>query len=71
MVSGEAHARHIINTEWNRRRYHGKRNSNSGSWRRRKPDAQLIDRVFKAHFANPSLTADDAAVLEAPRGKWQ
>ena len=28
--------------------------------------AQLIDRVFKAHFENPSLTADDAAVLEAP-----
>ena len=31
--------------------------------------ARLIDRVFKAHFANPSLTADDAAVLEAPKGK--
>lgn len=31
--------------------------------------AQLIDRVFKAHFANPNLTADDAAVLEAPKGK--
>ena len=31
--------------------------------------AQLIDRVFKKHFANPSLTADDAAVLEAPKGK--
>ena len=31
--------------------------------------AQLIDRVFKAHFENPSLTADDAAVLEAPKGK--
>lgn len=31
--------------------------------------AQLIDRVFKAHFANPSLTADDAAVLEPPKGK--
>ena len=31
--------------------------------------AQLIDRAFKAHFENPSLTADDAAVLEAPKGK--
>lgn len=31
--------------------------------------AQLIDRVFKAHFANPNLTADDAAVLTAPKGK--
>ncbi|MBR3663383.1 MAG: hydrogenase expression/formation protein HypE [Desulfovibrio sp.] len=28
---------------------------------------QLIDRVFKAHFANPYFTADDAAVL--PMGK--
>ena len=25
--------------------------------------AELIDRVFKAHFSNPDLTADDAAVL--------
>jgi hydrogenase expression/formation protein HypE len=31
--------------------------------------SELIDRIFKAHFANPSLTADDAAVLEAPRGR--
>lgn len=31
--------------------------------------AELIDRVFKAHFDNPSLTADDAAVLEAPQGR--
>lgn len=31
--------------------------------------AELIDRVFKAQFANPSLTADDAAVLEAPQGR--
>lgn len=31
--------------------------------------AELIDRVFQAHFANPNLTADDAAVLAAPRGK--
>ena len=27
---------------------------------------QLIDQVFKAHFANPDLTADDAAVLNLP-----
>ena len=33
-----------------------------------KQTSELIDRVFKAHFANPSLTADDAAVLEAPKG---
>lgn len=31
--------------------------------------AQLIDRVFKAHFANPNLTADDAAVVPPPAGK--
>ena len=30
---------------------------------------ELIDEVFKAHFANPNLTADDAAVLPAPTGK--
>lgn len=29
----------------------------------------LIDEVFEAHFANPDLTADDAAVLPAPKGK--
>lgn len=34
-----------------------------------KQTSELIDRVFKAHFANPSLTADDAAVLEAPKGR--
>ncbi len=34
-----------------------------------KQTSELIDRVFKAYFANPSLTADDAAVLDAPRGK--
>lgn len=34
-----------------------------------KQTSELIDRIFKAHFANPFLTADDAAVLEAPRGK--
>lgn len=30
---------------------------------------QLIDRVFKAHFDNPALTADDAAVLTPPVGR--
>ncbi len=31
--------------------------------------AELIDKVFKAHFSNPNLTADDAAVLEPPKGR--
>ncbi|MCI8514942.1 MAG: hydrogenase expression/formation protein HypE [Lachnospiraceae bacterium] len=31
--------------------------------------SELIDRIFKAHFANPFLTADDAAVLPPPVGK--
>ena len=31
--------------------------------------SELIDEVFKAHFANPDLTADDAAVLVPPAGK--
>ena len=30
--------------------------------------SELIDEVFKAHFANPDLTADDAAVLVPPAG---
>lgn len=30
---------------------------------------ELIHRVFKAHFANPNLTADDAAVLVPPVGR--
>jgi hydrogenase expression/formation protein HypE len=30
--------------------------------------AELIDQVFKAHFDNPHLTADDAAVLPRPAG---
>ena len=34
-----------------------------------KQTSELIDRVFKAHFANPSLTADDAAVLMPPMGR--
>ena len=34
-----------------------------------KQTSELIDRVFKAHFDNPYLTADDAAVLDAPKGK--
>lgn len=28
-----------------------------------KQTAELIDRVFKAHFSNPQFTGDDAAVL--------
>ena len=31
--------------------------------------SELIDMIFKAHFANPDLTADDAAVLTPPVGK--
>ncbi len=31
--------------------------------------SSLIDKIFKTHFSNPHLTADDAAVLEAPKGK--
>ena len=31
--------------------------------------AKLIDEVFAARFASPLLTADDAAVLEPPRGR--
>lgn len=34
-----------------------------------KQTSELIDRVFKAHFENPALTADDAAVLTPPAGK--
>ncbi len=34
-----------------------------------KQTSELIDQVFKAHFANPDLTADDAAVLVPPAGK--
>ncbi len=34
-----------------------------------KQTSELIDQVFKAHFANPDLTADDAAVLTPPSGK--
>ena len=29
----------------------------------------LIDNIFKKYFANPNLTADDAAVLPAPQGR--
>lgn len=32
-----------------------------------KQTSELIDEVFKAHFSNPDLTADDAAVLPAQR----
>ena len=31
--------------------------------------SELIDNIFAAHFANPDLTADDAAVLTPPIGK--
>ena len=31
--------------------------------------SELIDQVFKRHFANPYLTADDAAVLPQPGGR--
>ena len=34
-----------------------------------KQTSELIDQVFKAHFANTDLTADDAAVLVPPTGK--
>ena len=34
-----------------------------------KQTSELIDQVFKAHFANPALTADDAAVLKPPKGR--
>jgi hydrogenase expression/formation protein HypE len=34
-----------------------------------KQTAELIDQVFKAHFANPDFTGDDAAVLPRPDGK--
>jgi hydrogenase expression/formation protein HypE len=30
---------------------------------------ELIDTIFKKHFENPDLTADDAAVLDFPAGK--
>ena len=30
---------------------------------------ELIDQVFKAHFANPEFTGDDAAVLTLGSGK--
>ena len=36
-----------------------------------KQTSELIDKVFAAHFANPDLTADDAAVLTPPVGRWQ
>ena len=34
-----------------------------------KQTSELIDKVFAAHFANPDLTANDAAVLTPPVGK--
>jgi len=35
-----------------------------------KQTAELIEKVFKAHFANPQFTADDAAVLPLQGGKY-
>ena len=34
-----------------------------------KQTSELIDQIFKEHFANPDLTADDAAVLVPPAGR--
>ena len=34
-----------------------------------KQTAELIDRVFKAHFSNPDFTGDDAAVLPVGGGE--
>lgn len=34
-----------------------------------KQTSELIDTIFKAHFSNPELTADDAAVLDIGEGK--
>ena len=34
-----------------------------------KQTSELIDKVFKEHFANPELTSDDAAVLQVEGGK--
>ena len=34
-----------------------------------KQTSELIDQVFKAHFANPARTADAAAVLTPPKGR--
>ena len=35
-----------------------------------KQTAELIDRVFKAHFSNPQFTGDDAAVLPIAGLTW-
>ena len=34
-----------------------------------KQTAELIEKVFKAHFSNPYFTPDDAAILPAPGGR--
>lgn len=34
-----------------------------------KQTSELIDRVFKRHFENPLFTADDAAVIDMPKGR--
>ncbi|MGI6020068.1 MAG: hydrogenase expression/formation protein HypE [Lachnospiraceae bacterium] len=35
-----------------------------------KQTSELIEKVFKAHFANEQFTADDAAVLSLPKGRF-
>ena len=35
-----------------------------------KQTSELIEKVFKAHFANEQFTADDAAVLCLPKGRF-
>ena len=34
-----------------------------------KQTSELIDKVFKKHFSNPNFTGDDAAVMQAPKGR--
>ncbi len=34
-----------------------------------KQTSELIDKIFKNHFSNPDLTADDAAVIDVEKGK--
>ena len=34
-----------------------------------KQTAELIEKVFKAHFSNPDFTADDAAVLSVEKSR--
>ena len=34
-----------------------------------KQTSELIEQIFAKYFSNPYLTADDAAVLPAPKGR--